>query len=155
MLQFITNWRELMHQYSKPIAILLLASSTWLAQPVGATNSGASITRQPSPEFLAGRELPRKRHGSANVMAMYEIAMISRLCSARAQTPLRTKSKRHCARALFEIRQKCTQKFQHKFPRADDRRLDGRLDHRSFASSYRGCLLKRLKRRQTAAGRKE
>lgn len=141
-----------MHPYIKPLSILLLASSALLAAPTGATTGDSAITRHPSPEFLAGRELPRKRPGSANVMALYELAMISRLCSARTQAPVRNESRSNCARSLFEIRRQCTRTFQHQFPRADNRRADGRLDHESFAAGYRRCLLKRYRTLNAAAG---
>ena len=75
-----------------------------------------------------------------HMLPLYEAAMVSRLCSSRALKIDSPASRKACVQAVYPLIENCSRVLHRKFPRADNARRDGRLDHRSFATSYLSCL---------------
>ncbi len=99
-----------------------------------------AVPKTPSPEYLASQNLERKLDDVAEVMPLYEVAVISRLCSDRELQLATGKSRDACVKQVYSLRQACSEFYQRKFPRADNAKVDGRLDHAGFARGFAQCL---------------
>ncbi len=80
-----------------------------------------------------------------HMLPLYEAAMVSRLCSGNASKIDRPTARKACVQAVFPLVETCSRALHRKFPRADNARRDGRLDHRSFAARYLRCLRQQVR----------
>ena len=84
--------------------------------------------------------LPLQLPDAGQMLPLYEAAMVSRLCADRASKTDSPASRKACVQAVYPLVENCSRQLHRQFPRADNARRDGRLDHRSFAASYLRCL---------------
>ncbi len=101
---------------------------------------------------VSTQKLARKLPDAGHVMPLYTAAMISRVCASPKFQAEIGKSKADCAKALYKIRRACMRVYQAKFPRADNEKIDGRLDHQSFATGYMQCLKDQYARQRSSGG---
>ncbi len=79
-----------------------------------------------------------------HMLPLYEAAMVSRLCAGSALETEGPAARKACVQAVYPLVENCSRALHRKFPRADNARRDGRLDHRSFAASYLRCLRRQV-----------
>jgi hypothetical protein len=134
------------------IAVALCAISVLSTAHAGGGDRGARDRDVwQSPRVARERTtLPRARRDTGPTMPLMEISLIARACRRPAFQSAVGMRGDECAKAMFQVKRKCTQAFHRKFPRGDNREIDGRLTFKKFFSGYEKCLrtqyAKRLRR---------
>jgi hypothetical protein len=128
----------------RTISIVLTVASVLCGTPArGGDMPGVAMdTWRSPPGAPVATELPRERRDTGPTMPLMEISLILRLCRNPAFQLKAGTSVDECAKAMFELKRRCTKSFRRKFPRADNQNLQGRLTFRKFFEGYGRCLRK-------------